>query len=323
MKNLFVILFSFLSFSIIAQVDMVEEKSKSDKKETPLSKAEKDLKGYVKTFLTNRDVDARQEAATKFVEGFQTALELPQSFDYKFDSLSNVLHIYPPDSTFRILTWELYVDKDEYKYFGIIQHRGDSKKGIAPKVILLDDFSGRMRKIEDKIYNAQNWYGALYYNIKPFKTKEGIKYALFGLDSYEFFEKRKILEILSFDEEREPIFGAPVIEYTIKQNNVPPREMVFNRFMIQYSSEAAASINFNTDEDMILFDHLIPMNANFPGVEYVMVPDGSYEGFKLKKGVWTYVEKVYDHKYEIDEFPVPEPVLNKSDKKDIFGRPRK
>ena len=29
------------------------------------------------------------------------------------------------------------------------------------------------------------------------------------------------------------------------------------------------------------------------------MPDGSYEGFKLKKGTWRHIEKVYDYASEV------------------------
>lgn len=319
MRTTIIIFLSLISFSIYAQKDSLKVEVPT-RPETPLSKAEDSLKELAKTIMTNKDVDARVSASEAFMEELTAALELDGSYEFKFDSVRTILQLYPPDSTFRVMTWQLYVDKDEYKYFGIIQHQGNKKKGIPSKFTVLEDFSGRMRKIEHKVLTAQNWYGALYYNIHPFRTKEGTKYALFGFDAYHFFEKRKIMEILSFDDDMEPIFGAPVIQYIIKKKDVPPREMLYNRFMIQYSSEASASINYNTDEEMILFDHLLPMSANFPNVEYVMVPDGSYEGFKYEKGLWTYVEKVYDHKYDINEFPVPVPVFKEGKKKDILGR---
>lgn len=321
MKTIFVFLLSTISISTFAQVDSVVV---VPREETPITLAEDSLKELVKTMMTNQDVDARTSAADSFVEGFFETLEKPESFDYSFDSLRNVSQLYPQDSTFRIMTWQLYIDKDEYKYFGIIQHKGDSKKGLSPKVTLLEDYSGRMRRVEEKILSANNWYGALYYNIKSFKTKEGVKYALFGYDAYRFFEKRKLMEILSFDKEREPVFGAPVIEYVIKKKDTPPQELVYNRFLLQYSSEASVSINFKDDEGIILFDHLIPMSSTFPDVPYVMVPDGSYEGFKFKKGMWQYVEKVYSHALEDGQAPRPAPVFNdKSKGKDILGRDKK
>lgn len=318
MKTIVLLLFSLMSLSAFAQVDSVEV---VPREETPLALAEDTLKELVKTMMTNRDVDARTAAADSFVEGLFQTLEIEESFDYSFDSLRNISQLYPADSTFRIMTWQLYVDKNEYKYFGIIQHKGNAQKGWSPKVTLLEDYSGRMRRVEEKTLSANNWYGALYYNIKPFKTKEGIKYALFGYDAYRFFEKRKLMEILSFDKDREPVFGAPVIQYVIKKKDTPPRVVVYNRFLLQYSAEASASINFKEDEDMVLFDHLIAISSNFPDIPYVLVPDGSYEGLKLKKGMWEYVEKVYDHALEDGQAPRPAPVFGEKNKgKDILGR---
>ena len=61
MRTFFVILLSFVSVSLFAQIDSVKVE------QTPLTTAEDSLKGFVKTFMTNRDVDARTEAANKFI----------------------------------------------------------------------------------------------------------------------------------------------------------------------------------------------------------------------------------------------------------------
>lgn len=284
-----------------------------------LGTEEQMLKNLTDTIRLSRSQDLRIAAADTFLQEFERVLhENSSSFEESFDFLTSISKIYPADSTFRIMTWQLYVNKDEYKYFGIIQHRKS-----PTQITVLHDFSRRIRKPMNKELTANNWFGALYYGIQSFKTKQGTKYALFGYNAYKFYEKRKLMDILSFNEKGEPIFGEPLIEYTIRRKDVPPKTETYHRFMLEYPSDVVASIKYDDAEKMILFDHLIPMQSTFPDIPVVMVPDGSYEGFRWKKGKWQHVEKIF-HQMS-DEAPRPAPLFDSSKKKkkrDLFGRKR-
>ena len=58
---------------------------------------------------------------------------------------------------------------------------------------------------------------------------------------------------------------------------------------------------------MILYDHLIPFADDRSGLGLVNIPDGTYEGFIYKKGLWQHIEK-FSTKV-MDEAPVDFPVL--------------
>ncbi len=318
MRYFLITLFLMISIWSWGQDEKTTPSITSNEEPNPFLVAEDSLQALAKTFMTEKNQELRLEAAEKFKEDLMAILASPNSFDYPFDSLFNVSKLYPEDSLFRVMTWQLYVDVDEYKYFGIIQTKKTKKK--ESQVFVLEDYSARMKRIDDITLSKDNWYGALYYNMRPFKTKEGTKYLLFGFDAYSFFEKRKLLDVLSFDKDGEPVFGAPVIQRVVRRNNVPPRTATYHRFVLQYSSTTAVNLNYNELEDMVLFDHLVSMGSGRPEIPYVMIPDGSYEGFQLKKGIWTHVEKVFDHKYEQGDFPRPMPILDKRKNKSIIDK---
>ena len=60
-------------------------------------------------------------ACREFILKLKTALKTDNSFQYKFDRIKSASIMYPQDSSFRLITWQLYVDKDEYRYYGAIQ----------------------------------------------------------------------------------------------------------------------------------------------------------------------------------------------------------
>lgn len=153
------------------------------------------------------------------------------------------------------------------------------------------------------------WYGALYYNLLPFDTKEGRKYLLFGFDGFTFFDKRKVLEVLSFDKDGNPQSGAAVFDQ--------PGDPEAQRIILEYFSEARVRLNWDEQYKMILLDHLIPFPNPYTG-GVMNIPDGSYDGLKLEKGRWKFIDKVFNDVME--EVPRPEPVLDAEKGKNIFGK---
>ena len=254
----------------------------------------------------------RFAACKKFIPQLVSVLKNKNSFNYKFDKLNTVSILYPPDNSFRIFSWQIYVDKDTYHQYGAIQMNSSELKLIR----LLDRpmYHPNLDRVQLK---ADEWIGAVYYNIHQFDTPQGRKYLLFGLDGYSFFTKQKIMDVLSF-ENGEAIFGAPVF----KKVNKAGTPITKSRMIIKYSAETAIRLNYDPMLEMVMFDHVLPKKSPFPGQKDTWLPDGSYEGYKLENGMWTHVEKVFDHKYEEDEFPVPVPILgegSKRKKRDLFG----
>lgn len=251
----------------------------------------------------------RFAAVKKFIPTLVTALKEKNSFDYPFKQLKTVSITYPADSTFRIFTWQLFVDNDTYRYYGAIQMNSED-------LILhpLRDRSDEIPVLDYEEMNIEKWYGSLYYKIVPFETSEGTKYVIFSLDYLNFFERRKIIDILSFDDEGKPIFGGESFVSETKPEKYNSRK----RIVLDYSAEANVKANYDEQLEMIIFDHLRP--AGLPAGP-TFLPDGSYEGFKLQNGQWMHVEKVFDHVY--DTAPREQPVLDQRQQIDIFGEKKK
>ena len=242
-------------------------------------------------------------ACREMIPRLVKTLKQEGSFDYPFNRLKSISIQYPQDSTFRIFTWQLYVNKDDYRYYGAIQMNTGSLS-LFPLI----DRSFNVKAAESAVLPAKEWYGSVYYNIKDVEAKDGKKYyTLFGFDAYSFLKKRKIIDVLSFNEKGEPIFGHPV--FKMKEGAEK------NRIIREYSSEVSTRCNYDEILEMIIFDHLITLNGKY-GEGPTNYPDGSYEGFSLKDGVWTYMEKIFDQ--VSDEAPRPAPILDQRTK-DIFG----
>ncbi len=264
-------------------------------------------------FIVVNDSLAENRFATcqKLITTMVQALKIENSFNYPFDRLSTISILYPPDSTFRVFTWQLYVDVDEYRYYGAIQMNTPELK-LYPLI----DRSFEVESEDYDLLTPDKWYGALYYNIRQFDSEEGRRYLLFGYDAYSFFDKRKLIDVLSFEQDK-IVFGAPVF---VEEDEETESQTVRNRIVKEYSSESSFRMNYDESWGLIIFDHLTVMDGSY-GQGPVLVPDGTYEGYQLKDGKWYWVEKFWTE--EMDEAPRPEPVLDNRHEKDIMGRDKK
>jgi hypothetical protein len=162
-------------------------------------------------------------------------------------------------------------------------------------------------------YSAEDWYGALYYNMLPIKGNKD-SYLLFGYQFSKEFEKTKLIEVLTIDDQGIS-FGKDLFITRVEDG----RDDIKQRFLLEYSSDTNVSLNYNESIDMIIFDHTMPRMGQQAGQGNTFVPDGTYEGYQFDKGSFVYVEKIFDHIYE--SAPRPEPVLNSSKGgRDIIGR---
>lgn len=300
----------FLPLALAAQ-----KKPKTAPASQPSLEAAQQLQGLEDTLgvlgyaIVNDSIEAERFAACRvFITTLVRALKIENSFKYPFERMQSVSILTPPDSSFRIFTWQLFVNDSTYRYYGSIQMNERSLK-MYP---LIDRSFEMERFPSSEELPADRWYGALYFNLRQFDTRQGRRYLLFGYDAFEFFEKRKLLDVLSFNKEGKPVFGAPVFE----KPDVPPDLRVY----VQYSADAKVKLNWDEQYKMILFDHLIPFPSPY-GREMTNVPDGSYDGYRFEKGRWKYVDKVFDDKQK--DVPFPEPILDSRKDNDIMGKKKR
>ncbi len=287
---------------------------------TAMQEAEATMYQLIEEIRTNKIQQVRIESSRQLEELMKTTLAKEGAYEYAFDDLEGISILQPQDKKFRIFTWQIYIDKSDYQYRGYLQKADGT-------VFPLEDKSEQMRGVEFSLLKPENWYGALYYNMKTFKHDGQDCYLLFGLDMYGFFNRRKVLDVLYFDGNGKPRFGKTVLE--MKDGRGRLRKV--KRMLLEYSATVSVTLNYNEDLDRVVFDHLIygsPIRGEMP----TNVPDGSYSGMVLTKdGIWKYVDKIYkdDPNNVLINATSFETILQedaetnkgkKKKKKDIFGR---
>lgn len=259
-----------------------------------LAKKEDSLKVFSTRMVFDSLAGNRFRSDSIFVRTFVRALLTRNSFYYPFDSL-NISRLYAPDSSFRIFTWQM--KKDEYVYLqkGAIQMQ--TKDGSL-KLFPLFDASMFTKNPMDSARSTRNWIGAIYYRI-ILKEHNGKKYyTLLGFDDFSVNSNKKWMEVLSFNEKGEPVFGGPFISYKNDSLKRPTQ----SRFSIEYKKEAKTFLNYDPEMDVILVDHLIS-ESDEPEKKWTYIPDGDYEAFKWQNGQWIHINKLFNQMVKDGDFP--------------------
>lgn len=267
---------------------------------TEFKKREDSLKQSGYQMINEPDAAKRFRADSLFTRTLVRTLKLKNSFNYPFDSLRTISRLVSPDGAFRIFTWQVEKDETINRQHGAIQIRtSDGSLKLFPLI----DRSEIIYSPLDTTMSHLWWIGNIYYRMILKETGGKKYYTLLGYDEYTMKVTRKWIDVLSFNEKGEPVFGAPI--FSFKEDSVPVPHQT--RFVIDFKKDGRARVQYDDEMDMILFDHLIS-ETNEPQKKYTLIPDGDYEGFKWQDNQWVHVNKVFTFKLKDGEAPVPEPL---------------
>ena len=272
-----------------------------------LRQKEDSLKVLVEQLSVDSLTAGRMRSDSLFVRTLMRALQVKHSFHYRFDSIRGINILYAPDTTFRIITWTLAFDDYYARQRGVIQFK--TADGTLKRVPLIDNSEFTTKPL-DSVLTKNKWIGAVYYRM--IKTTHNGKnyYTLFGFDDFSAQSNKKWIEVLTFNERNDPIFGGPFFSFAEDSVKKPTQY----RYSIEYKKDATALINYEDDLKIILVDHLISENDE-PENKWTLIPDGDYEGFKWKNGKWVHIDKVFHEKLEDGQAPVPDPIMDSKGKK--------
>lgn len=254
--------------------------------------------------MNEQDETKRLELNEEFMSLLENVLQMPKSFDYTWDSVKNFKILASPDNVFKIFTW--YVEKKDFSVenFGFIQVYNTSRY----KYVLYPLYDKRsvLDYPKTQIGNHSRWYGAVYYKLIQTKGKNFTYYTLLGWNGNNLFTNQKVIEILHFNKEMTPVFGARIFK------NYPEK---VSRVIFEYSKTATLHLNYEEQDylvstgkynpktkqmdynrvrsPMIIFDELIPLDENVQNLSAYMVPESSLnQGFIEEDGYWMFMKSV-------------------------------
>ena len=292
---LFIIMTTLFSRLCVAQKISPADRKKLTEKEDSLRQLASDI-------ILDSLTASRMRSDSLFVKTLIRALQIKNSFYYPFDSVQGVSKLYAPDSTFRIFTWNISFDDYYSRQRGAIQLRTNDG---SLKLVALRDCSEFTSDAMDSIRTKINWIGAVYYNIVKTSYNGKNYYTLIGFDNNSAMSNKKWIEVMTFDQKNEPVFGGQYFNY---QQDSAKRATQY-RYSLEYKKEARAILKYDEDSKLIIVDHLIS-ETDEPDNKWTYVPDGDYEAFKWQNGQWMHIDKLYNYKLEEGHAPVGDPLLD-------------
>ncbi len=218
----------------------------------------------------------------KYIPLLVKTLEIPGAYDYPFDSLKFMNILEPEDHSFKLLNWSLKYNDGTYRYYGAIWKKSDGPLNLTP--LRCDTGSFDVCDIDTLVTGTNPWIGALYYKMITMKEKKKTYYVLLGWDGFNYLSDRKIIDVLSFDENGMARFGAPIFDVKGKTRD---------RIVFYFSGNVTMALKYIPEYNIITFDHLVPPNPANQGNLYSYITDGSYDYLELKHGKWVWGDDLF------------------------------
>ena len=230
-----------------------------------------------KIFINDQNDLERKNANYLFIKTLVSALKVPSSFLFKFDSVKTISILNSPDNKFRIFSWPIMNNDGSYRFYGAIQ----MNTGGALKLYPLEDYSPIFKNPQDSVTDNNKWYGAQYYKIIPVYGNNPY-YVLLGWKGNTIKSTKKVIEVLSFKSNKVQL-GLPI--FTEKGKNR-------KRIIFEYTRQASMLLKYIPDQNLIVFDNLAPPDKKLKDQPETYGPDLSYNGYRLKNGKWEYVDNL-------------------------------
>lgn len=230
--------------------------------------------------INNPDQTERYASNARMIRTLVRSLQTPGSYTFNFDSLRSISIQRSPDDKFRIFTWHVMNQNGSYRYYGAIQMNTPGKLQLHPLV----DYSDNIKSAQDTVLDNNHWFGSQYYKIIPVTRGAAPYYILLGWKGNTVRTTKKVIEVLHFADGK-PVFGKPVFEGNAGFNGK-------QRIVFEYSRSVSMMLNYEADEQRIVFDHLAAPAPEMEGNAAMYGPDLSYDGLKLANGKWKFLNNI-------------------------------
>ncbi|MCQ2253008.1 MAG: hypothetical protein MJZ61_06135 [Bacteroidales bacterium] len=208
------------------------------------------------------------------------------AFEYQFPGLPNFSSVYSENHKVRVITFGTALSRGRYIYHGYVMYCHNTKVTITR---LYDD-QGQTPNPDKANMQANNWLGAIYYEISQFGSKKNPVYALCGWDGHSMITNRKVLEQMTIDYSGKPVFGGR-FQTSIQKGRQEVAVGGFSRMIFTYNEKATMSLKYDKRLKMVVADHL-SVNPGMENNPTLKGPDFSFDGYGYKDGEWFYVGDV-------------------------------
>jgi hypothetical protein len=311
--RLFIRFFIFLLI-VVAGTDLLAQKQKAVDIQTPST----DSLMLAANIMYNGKTDmAKYEANDKFIRLLKKDLREENSFDFVYDSIRILSVIYPNDKKFKAFTWNLPLDNYKNEIFGLFMVFSEKSRNY--KIIELRDVSNEIINPEKEILKNGLWYGAVYYQLIEKKVDGKKVYTIIGWHPTNGLYQQKIIDVITFDRNDEPVFGRLMFrgkgfsgnkriifrysdkiamklrfekaEYNIaiKKERTKYNKRINKTNQERLKPEKKKTIIKAKSEEMIVFDILFPVKPELEGqYQYYYPISDKGNGFYFDDGKWVH-----------------------------------
>ena len=291
MRLLIIVFISFLPISIAAQSSgklrpLSSEELQARKAQTKeltsdsINAAIKVLRTYADSMSRGSSDAVRKAYCALFNPLLLDILKSPISFNHSFDSLKTLSALKSSDGFVRVYTWFLQSrDSGTFEYFGLVQRINPKTKSFGLQGLIEKKYPTDFAEIN--LFDVDEWYGAVYYDIQERKIDKKTCYFLLGWHGKDRLSNRKVIDVLRFDPWDNAEFGMPVF---VGQPDVKTK----HRVIFEFAANAIMLLRYDKKMKMLVFDHLSPSSPSLKGNFSQYGPDFTYDGYRFKKGKWIY-----------------------------------
>ena len=197
-------------------------------------------------------------------------------FNFNFTNVRFLGQITSTDSIIKVVSWNLNLRNEPGKYFCYVIKRNEPDKPNSIYKLTTDYSLTDVSKFT--IYSQEDWYGALYYEVRPTIINEEKRWIALGINYSNPLITKKMIDVISFNSDEEIEFGVPIFAFS---------DELINREVFQYSADAAMTLRF-FDYNTIVFDHLVPFAPEFADKMEYYGPDFSHDAYIFENGVWNF-----------------------------------
>lgn len=212
-------------------------------------------------------------ANDKFSSLLGEYLKESSAFDSSFNDLTELGTVYSDDKKVRILSWNYSLSDGRFGYGTYLLYRPKTNKPTS--VYYLSSNNPTKPNINYK-YDANNWYGCLYYKVFAYKKM----YFLLGYSTYNDISKIKVIDVLHISNKNISL-GNEIFRLDEKSKQKQ------QRVVFEYSANVQMNLEYDKKSKHFVFDHLSPEEPDLEGMYQYYGPDFTFDALKLKKKVWT------------------------------------
>lgn len=226
---------------------------------------------------TNSDKELQNN---EFRAKLEKVVSNEESLSYPFSKLSSVGVIDSPDKKMRIINWNVEQEDYSHKYYCYVLWRDEKSNDYHFQE--LKDISFGLTMQPSETITADQWYGALYYKIIPQNRRNKTIYTVLGWDHFTEMSTAKLIDVIYFVGDNVKL-GMPIF----KSGSVIKRRMFF-----EHSEKTSMYLNYETDRERIMMDHLSPESPSMANFREFYVPDLSYDAMEFDGKRWNLIEDV-------------------------------